>query len=220
MSSEDPSARAASPGDPGVTRAGLVPPGRRAFRTRWIATAVAVLAGLVTRPVGADAPGVPAQVQAELLAKLASYDRNFGDRAGAKARVLLVVKSGDAKSKYFGASLKGALDNVAQIGGLPHEELQVTYEGGAQLAARCRAAKAAVVYVMPGLEGEVDSIRTALKGVDVLSVSAVPENVPDGIVIGFELVSGKPKILVNLPQAREQNVNFKADVLKLMKVYR
>ncbi len=218
MSPERPSVRAVHAG---VPSAGSIRSGRAAPRhVRRIAAAVAVLAGLVTRPVGADAPGVPAQVQAELLAKLASYDRNFGDRAGAKARVLLVVKSGDAKSKYFGASLKGALDNVAQIGGLPHEELQVTYEGGAQLAARCRAAKAAVVYVMPGLEGEIESIRSALKGVDVLSVSAVPENVPDGIVIGFELVSGKPKILVNLPQAREQNVSFKSDVLKLMKVYR
>ena len=84
----------------------------------------------------------------------------------------------------------------------------------------CRSKRAAVVYVTPGLESEIDAIKSSLTGVDVLSVAAVPENVPRGIVIGFEVVSGKPKISINIAQARQQRVDFKADVLKLMKVYR
>lgn len=194
----------------------------RALRAARAAVAMVALLAVVVAPRLGHAQGaaVPAQVQAELLSKLASYDRNFATRAGTKVRVLVVVKAKDPRSKLFAASLRGALGNVAQIGGLPHEESLVAYESAALLAERCRGERAAVVYLTPGFESEVSAIRSSLRGVDVLSVSAVPEHVPDGVVIGFELVSGRPKILVNLPQAKDQNVSFSADVLKLMKVYR
>ena len=38
-------------------------------------------------------------------------------------------------------------------------------------------------------------------------------------VLGFDLVSGKSKLLCHLGQAKKQHVAFKAEVLKLMKVY-
>jgi len=38
-------------------------------------------------------------------------------------------------------------------------------------------------------------------------------------VLGFELVSSKPRLLVHLSQARKQNVDFRAEVLKLVQIY-
>jgi hypothetical protein len=78
----------------------------------------------------------------------------------------------------------------------------------------------AAVFLGPGLESEMARVRAALTGLDVISVAASREYVPLGAVLGFELASGKPRILVNLPQARKQNVDFRADVLKMMRVYR
>jgi len=77
----------------------------------------------------------------------------------------------------------------------------------------------AIVFVTPGFADDVDAIRGALDGVDVLSASAVADYVPKGVVLGFDLVSGKPKLLVNLTQAKKQQVDLSSDVLKLMKVY-
>jgi hypothetical protein len=54
----------------------------------------------------------------------------------------------------------------------------------------------------------------------VLSLAATPDYVPQGVVLGFELEAGAPKILFNLDQARQQHVDFPSDVLRLMKVYR
>ena len=116
--------------------------------------------------------------------------------------------------------MKSELAKIERIGGLPHRELVLPFESAAAVAARIRGERAAIVYLTSGLEEHAPELRKAFTGVDVLSVSAVPSAVPDGIVLGFELVSGKPKILHHLTQARLQNVNFKADVLKLMKVYR
>src|SRR5689334_4738867 len=56
---------------------------------RFFAFALAVLClGLSRSSFGIDAT-VPADLQAELLSKLAPYDRNFAGRAGSQAKVLL-----------------------------------------------------------------------------------------------------------------------------------
>ncbi len=181
---------------------------------------LAAVALLTPRPTLADSASVPADLQAELLAKLSAYDRNFAARAGPVAAVLILVRSGNARSTLSGAVMKSELAKLERIGGLPHREVVAPFESAAGVAARIRSERVAIVYVTPGLEEHAPEIRKALTGLDVLSVSAVPSAVPEGIVLGFELVSGKPKILHNLTQAKLQSVNFKADVLKLMKVYR
>ena len=189
-------------------------------RIAGVVVVVSLLTFVWARSSLAEGTFVPAELQAELLAKLVSYDRNFHARAGNQVRLLLLVKPSDARSNTAAAAMKSALSHIDQIGGLPHQESLVTYEGAASLAKRCRAERVAVVYVTPGFEAELDALSNTLAGVDVLSVSAVPEYVPKGVVIGFELVSSKPKILLNLEQAKRQNVNFRSDVLKLMRVYR
>jgi hypothetical protein len=196
---------------------------RRALITGHLLAASFLLGGVALftpRPGLAESAAVPADLQAELLAKLAAYDRNFTSRAGSVALVLIVVKPGNARSNLSAAVMKSELAKIERIGGLPHREVVMPFESPAALAARVRSERAAIVYVTPGLEEHTPELRKAFTGVDVLSVSAVPSTVAEGIVLGFELVSGKPKILHNLTQARLQKVSFKADVLKLMKVYR
>jgi hypothetical protein len=192
-------------------------------RALWVvlcAFLAALVAFLVPRAGRADEGVVPAELQAELLSKLAAYDRNFPARAGDMVHVLVVVKTGDARSKLSAASMQLALSRVERIGGLPHQEKVVQFESGDALAKLCKTIRASIVYVTPGLDDGVDAIRTSLRGVDVLSVAAVADYVPRGVVLGFELLSGKPRITLNLEQAKLQNVNFKADALSLMKVYR
>jgi hypothetical protein len=174
----------------------------------------------VSRAGFADSTAVPADVQATLLAKLERYDRSFPARAGDAARVLLVVKPGNTKSTLASEEMKSALGRLPAIGGLPHKELVHEYKGADALAARCRADRVAVVYLTPGFDAELRDIRAALTTLDVLSLASLPEYVSQGMVLGFELEAGAPKILFNLDQARKQHVDFPADVLHLMKVYR
>jgi hypothetical protein len=181
---------------------------------------VAVVVLALTRASLAQSALVPADLQAELLAKLAPYDRNFSERAGSLAVVLIVARPGNPHSNLMAGVMKSELGKIDRIGALPHREKLIPFEGAAALAQRCRSEGAAIVYLAPGLEDEVPAIRESLSGTSILSISSAPESVPAGIVLGFELLSGKPKIRVNLTQAKLQNVNFKSDVLKLMRVYR
>lgn len=174
----------------------------------------------MARAALAQASSVPPSVQADLISKVLPYDRNFESRAGPVVRTLVLVKSGSVRSRLGAEAFKSALSNLDRVAGRRHEERIVNYAGAPALAKQVQSEKIAIVYVTPDFDGELDALQRALSGVNVLTVSAVPEYVSRGVVLGFELVSGKPKILLDLPRARRQQVEFGANVLRLMKVYR
>jgi hypothetical protein len=183
-----------------------------------------VCVGLVVATAALVAPGsihaeeVPFARQVELLIKVIPYDKNFTTRAPDVVRVALVGRSGADGAARAAAQISAALSG-ASIEGHAVEVSNEAFTSAAALAQTCKDRKLAVVYLLPGLSGDIGAIADALTGADVLSVAAEPELVPKRAVLGFDLVSGKPKILVHLPQARAQNVDFKSEVLKLMRVY-
>lgn len=162
---------------------------------------------------------VPASIQAQLIAKAVAYDRNFAARAREKAKILLLAKSNEPESRLVAKEMNGAFSSIGTVGDRPHEEQILLYTNAASLAETCKSRSIAIVYLGPGFADDIDAIRRALTSIDVLSVGGVADYVPNGIVLGFDLVSGKPKLLVNLGQARRQHVDFRADVLQLMRVF-
>lgn len=172
---------------------------------------------LVTTAAQAERVAVPLDVQAKLLAKVARYDKNLKRRADGTVRIVVLERDDDA-SKRASAQLLRELGAIDEIGELPVEVRVLGYSGPEALAQAVREKKLSIVYVTPGFAQEVPKIAEALSGVDVLSVAAVDNYVDDRIVLGFELIGGKPKLLLHLPQAKSQHVEFSSSVLKLMKV--
>jgi hypothetical protein len=167
---------------------------------------------------GAQTAQLPVGVQADLMVKVAGFDRNFRSRAGDKVIVILAAAD-DSASMRAAVEMKSALSRVPKIADLPHEEQIVASNNPAVIAAAARDRRAAIVYFAPGYSQQIPAIREAFSSINVLTVAAVPEYVPSGIVLGFDLVSGHPKLLVHVLQARKQQVAFPASVLNLMKVY-
>ena len=167
----------------------------------------------------AESMSVPAAAQAALLSKLAGFDRNFAARAGGKAVVLIVAMPGNAESNSAALEMKAALLRTPKVGDLPHEDQIISFTSAAAVADAVRAKRAAIVYFGPGFEKHVPALSEALASLNVLSVGAVPSYVPGGIVLGFDLVSGRQKLLIHVVQARKQSIAFPASVLNLMKVY-
>jgi hypothetical protein len=185
--------------------------------TRRVVLLTGIGLWLVPSAARADA-AVPYPLQAQLTAKVASYDRRFRERNGAKVVTLLVTKRGNVESAQVAQQLKAALAELPTIGDLPHQEEIVSYDGADSLLRLVRERKAGIVYLGPGFDGEIAALRKALASARILTVAAVPDYVASGIVLGFDLVSGKPKLLVHLTAAREQGIEFRSDVLRLMKV--
>ncbi len=160
---------------------------------------------------------VPLPMQVQLFTSVADYDKGFAERAKGKVKIVLLT-SKDPDSARAASQIQGALARIAQIAGIPHEESIVRFQSGAALASLCKSQGTSVVFVMPGFEGEIRDIKQSLDGVNVLTVATIGSYVQQGIVLGFDVISGKPKLLVNLPQSRAQKVAFKAELLKMVKV--
>jgi YfiR/HmsC-like len=178
-----------------------------------------VLAVLASALVWGEDLEVPARIQVDLVGKLASYDRTFAERAGGMAVLAIVVNPGDASSARAISQLAGALKELPLIGGLPHAEVVVPWKGAANLAEVCTKRNVAIVYLAPGLPaGEVASMSKGLEGTKVLTIGSVVTYVGRGAVLGFELVSGRTKLVISLTQAKRQGVLFRAEALKLMRI--
>lgn len=85
--------------------------------------------------------------------------------------------------------------------------------------ADCRSEGANVVFLSPGMAGETLAIAKSLTGSGIMSFAAVEPYVPGGIVLGVAIIDGKPRISINLAQAKAQIIEFPASILKLAKVY-
>ena len=190
------------------------------LRSSILLAAALTAAALFGAPSGrADQVAVPIELQAELLAKVAAYDRNMAARAGERIQVLLVTNGNDPESTRFATRMQMALQSVGPISTLPHDERITSFTSASDLAQQCRTRHLAIVILGPGLGDRIPSIRDALDGIDVLTVASAPDYVQQGIVLGFDVVSGKPKLLVHLTQARRQHVELRAEVLKLVRVF-
>lgn len=174
--------------------------------TRRVALLTGIGSFLV--PAVAAAEAVPYPLQAQLMAKVASYDRRFRQRNGARVVALLVTRRGNAESAQVAQQLKAALAELPTIGDLPHQEEVVSYDGVDALARLVRERKAGIVYFCPGFDGEIPALRKALASARALTVASIPDYVASGVVLGFDLVSGKPKLLVHLAAAIEQGIEL------------
>lgn len=161
---------------------------------------------------------VPAKLQAQLIAKVASFDRNFARRAGGNALVLIAVRPGDPESAQLAQQVAAALVELGDVGGVAKTVEVVAFTGAAALAETCKSRRVALVYLSAGLDREAGGIAAALAGGDVLSIGASGAHAERGAVIGFDLEGGRPKIVVNQAAAKAQNVALKAELLKLARI--
>jgi hypothetical protein len=180
---------------------------------------LALATALLTSRVSADEVSVPVPLQVDLLMKVASYDKNLKRRAGERLRVAVLVDPREADSGRVGAQALAALAQADEVIGLPVEAINIEYADAASLARVTDASRIAVLYVTPGFDVvELEAISRALEGHSVLSAGAVAKYTERGTVLGFDLVGGKPKLLVHLGRAKRQQVELSSAVLKLMTV--
>ena len=161
---------------------------------------------------------VPIRLQAELLSKVAAYDRSFPKRSGGRALVLVLVRDGDAESQRVGEQIQAELAVLTQIGGLQHAEEFVHFSSAQALAELCRKRAPAIIYISLGLADQMEAMARALEGVSILSVAVSASYVPKRAVLSFDAESGRPKLVVNLGQARRQDVAFQPELLALARV--
>ena len=168
--------------------------------------------------VRADRPSVPEQLQVVLLAKVLAFDRAFVRRTEGMAKVAIVYRPGDTDSVYTAQQLRLALEQSPKLGAVPHQDTLIAYAGARELAPLCERNRMSVVLLSTGFVEEARVIANALASQSLVTTSTIPADVAQGIMVGFELVSGRPLIEIQLDRARAQGVDFSADFIRLVKV--
>ena len=182
------------------------------------ALAAAALLLVPSRLVAEEDIGVPVQLQMELLLKVAGYDKNLPARARGVVRVVVLTHRDDAQSRNVAQQALRALSGKS-LKGLPVEISELSISDGPALARVVRERGISIVYATPGFgSSDLSSIAKALAGQSVLSAGALARFVESGVVVCFDLVGGKPKLLIHLRRAREQGVDLSSQVLKLARV--
>ena len=201
--------------DPGATR-----PMPRAVSIARTLLLLLLPAGVVTasRSARADGPSVPLPLQVELSTKVIEYVQLPPVLSLDRIRIGIVVKSGSPESMRAGAELKAGFDRVARMAGHPHEQIIVEWSSPKALAEHSRSLSLTVLYFTPGLDAEIGPTAAALAGQSIVTIGAVDSFVSNGLLLGFELVSGHPKMIFNLRQAKKQEVVLRAAVIKLMRI--
>jgi hypothetical protein len=179
------------------------------------AAAAAAIGGVVRRAHAADV-NVPVRLQSVLIGKVAAFDRAFQARSGPTTRLGVVHKGGD--STRIGHQIASALDEMPDIAGLRKSVEMLDWSSPAALASAVQARPTALAYLSLGLEADAPAIADALVGADVLTVGATGLIAERGACVGFELEEGKPRIYVNLRVAKAQKVDFRAELLRLVKL--
>lgn len=176
------------------------------------------MGGVLGWPRRGLAAGAPTALQAQLIGRLAAFDRNFAARAGAQAKVSCHHRAKDAGSASVTNAVAKATAALPDIGGLKPDVTVAELGDLAKLAARCSAEHLAILYFGPGTEAEMPQLAQVLSGVDVLSVGGSGLHAERGAVVGFDVEEGRPRIVVNLRSARAQKVSLRSELLKLARV--
>ena len=161
---------------------------------------------------------VPIALQVELLARLLWYERGLQKSAAKGVVVLVVERRGDAGSTQAAAQLTAQFDRIQELGGKLVSHTRVSYESIEQLRRVIEQRRPYLVYLSKGLSGVAKQLAPLLQGRTLLTVSADGDDPAPLAVLSFELESSKPRIVLNLKQARAQKLDFSAQVLRVVRV--
>lgn len=189
-------------------------------RRCWVAAVLAISVGSLPGPVVANELTVPVELQVELLARVTRYERTYAARTGAPARVLIVSRRDNVESVRVSAQLSAHLARAGEIGGRPVTVATHAWSNAGALRGTVRQERPDIVYLTPGFGSEIAAIAEALREEPVMTVSAVGSDVDRGAVLGFELVSSRARIAVNVTHARAHRLDFNAQFLRLVRIVR
>jgi hypothetical protein len=116
------------------------------------------------------------------------------------------------------AELRAAFARITGSGGRTIDAQIIQWASADALVEEIGRRKLAIVYLTPGLSSELGAVVGALTHRRVLTIAAVDSYVVGGAILGYELSSGHPRMILNLRQARNQDVVLRAALMKLVRI--
>lgn len=163
---------------------------------------------------------VPVNVQYAVLHKILAFDRHLKARVGNEIVVGILYQSGFRSSLHFKDELSEAIKKfrVDRFVDLPIRFVEIELAENIDLDGTVAKQQVDIFYLAPVRAVEMKTITAVSRARKILTFTGVPAYVEAGLAVGVGIKGESPRIIINLPAAKAEGVEFDAQLLKLAKV--
>lgn len=163
---------------------------------------------------------VPVEVQASLIKKIVTFDRNMSAKSGSSFNILILYQkdfktSLNAKNKIEKA-LSGGL--ISEFSDAPIKVFSFALDSDTDLKNEIMAHRIVAIYVAPLRAYDIDDISAISRAKKIVTFTGVPEYVDKGLAVGIDVKGDKPEIVVNLNAAKAEGADFSSQLLKMVRI--
>lgn len=171
-------------------------------------------------PLFAQDMPVPVQVQASLLPKILSFERQASKQSRSVKVIGILFQSNVRTSLVCAKEFAEAIPRFMQSDdGTPVECRMMEFSSKADLLSELNDDSGIdLIYVTPLRSVDIGAIGRVLQSHRLLSYTGVPAYVDAGLALGVDVAGNRPKIVVNLPVARVAGAEFSSQLLKISRV--
>jgi len=159
---------------------------------------------------------VPLNVQVPLFLKILTFDRNLKTRVGDEIIIGIVYQEKFRPSHNVKEEFLRVMDPYQKIQGVPLRLKPIEISDESNLGDNISTID--ILYVTPLRAIGMNTITKLSRTKKVLTLTGVPDYVKSGLAVSVEIKGEKPQIVINLPAAKAEGVDFSSQLLNLAKV--
>jgi hypothetical protein len=190
--------------------------------SRLLAAALtwAALLGVVAPATATDEIAVPADVQAALFVKIATFDRALPALPKKDLAIGILYERRVRASLEIEGDFVRALAAIPgqRIADKPFHTVALDWDGVENIGAMLDREPIQILYVTPLRAVSIEQIAAAAKARGIRTWTGVPDYVERGLALGIGLRGDRPLILINLPQAQAEGCDLSSQLLRVARV--
>lgn len=162
---------------------------------------------------------VPADLQYSLFLKILTFDRNFKARVGDEIVVGMVYQKNYRESNSVKEEFTKAMDEstIKSIEDIPIRQVPVNLNN-TDLDSAVSQMKIDILYITSLRAVKIEDITKVSRAKQLTTLTGVPDYVESGLAVGIGTKGDKPLIIINLPAAKKEGVDFNSQLLRLAKI--
>lgn len=173
---------------------------------------LAAILAMATPVVSLGQETAPPEILGKVFAKALDYDRNIHRHDPDIVRIGFLSASSDEPVKAIFDALSQANATISEK---PVDTASTAWSDRTTLTTWLKDQHIVFLFIPAGLDNDLTAILQACRDADVGSLAGDAAYVGKGASFGVAVESGKPKMLIDLTEAREEGSNFTAQFLQL-----
>lgn len=186
----------------------------------WCAASLLFLACITLSERALSQSGsVPVNIQYALFVKILSFDRTLGAQARGEIVIGVVYEGNSMKSSDVKSKLVTAMEEApADVKGMPVRYMLMDLDVEQDVSLLVARHRPTILYVAPIRAAGIEAITTVSRAEKILTLTGVPQYVESGLAVGVGVNAERPQIIVNLPAAKSEGVDFDSQLLRIARV--